>query len=261
MQTTADAPAVSSNDPLLLRFHPFELDERQARVTRGGQPVALAPKAFAVLCALARSPGQLVRKDDLLDTVWGHRHVSESVLKTTISELRAALGDDAKQPRFIETASRHGYRFVAALGATKAPSIVGTAIAGATSTLIGRQTARDRLDAAWLRTEGGQPQIVWVTGEAGIGKSTLIDHWVAGLGARTAHGQCVEQHGAGEPYLPILEALAGLCREDPELPSLSASGRTDLAVAAAVAQQRCRTRRAATATRRQWTRTDAARVR
>jgi DNA-binding response OmpR family regulator len=81
---------------LQLKFGAFQLDEGNARLSRYGQPVALPPKAFAVLCTLARTPGQLMRKGDLLDAVWGHRHVSESVLKTTISELRAALDDDAR---------------------------------------------------------------------------------------------------------------------------------------------------------------------
>ncbi len=74
------------------------------------------PRAFSVLCELARRPGQLVTKDALLDAVWGHRHVTESVLKSAISQLRAALDDDAKRPRLIETASRRGYRFIAAAG-------------------------------------------------------------------------------------------------------------------------------------------------
>ena len=82
--------------------------------TCGGQPVALAPKPFAVLCALARTPQMLVTKNALLDAVWGHRFVTESVLKSAISEVRAALGDDPKQPRYIETVSRRGYRFIAA---------------------------------------------------------------------------------------------------------------------------------------------------
>lgn len=89
--------------PLQLRFDAFELDERNARLTRAGLPVALPPKAFAVLCTLARRPGQLITKDALLDAAWGHRHVTDSVLKSTISQLRAALADDAKQPRYIET--------------------------------------------------------------------------------------------------------------------------------------------------------------
>lgn len=98
---------------LRLRFDGFELDEADARLTRAGQPVPLPPKPFAVLCTLARSPGRLVTKNALLDSVWGHRFVTESVLKSAISEVRAALGDDPKQPRYIETASGRGYRFIA----------------------------------------------------------------------------------------------------------------------------------------------------
>ena len=98
-----------------LRFDRFELDEADARLTCAGQPVPLAPKPFAVLCALARTPRMLVAKNALLDAVWGHRFVTESVLKSAISEVRAALGDDPKQPRYIETVSRRGYRFIAAV--------------------------------------------------------------------------------------------------------------------------------------------------
>ena len=97
-----------------LRFDSFELDEADARLTCAGEPVALAPKPYAVLCALARTPQRLITKNALLDAVWGHRFVSESVLKSAISEVRAALGDDPKQPRYIETVSRRGYRFIAA---------------------------------------------------------------------------------------------------------------------------------------------------
>ena len=100
-------------DVARLRFDSFELDEADARLTRAGQPVPLPPKPFAVLCTLARSPGRLVTKNVLLDSVWGHRFVTESALKTAISEVRAALGDDPKQPRYIETVSRRGYRFIA----------------------------------------------------------------------------------------------------------------------------------------------------
>ena len=111
---TSDRPAEQS---LQLRFDAFELDEADARLTRAGRPVPLAPKPFAVLCALARAPQTLVTKNALLDRVWGHRFVSDSVLKSTISELRAALDDDPKRPRYIETVSRRGYRFIAALDA------------------------------------------------------------------------------------------------------------------------------------------------
>jgi DNA-binding winged helix-turn-helix (wHTH) protein len=118
-----------------LCFDRFELDEADARLTCAGEPVALAPKPFAVLCALARTPGRLVTKNALLDLVWGHRFVTDSVLKSAISELRAALGDDPKQPRYIATVSRRGYRFIAAAtGASESGAPVSErSVAGATS--------------------------------------------------------------------------------------------------------------------------------
>ena len=100
-------------NPVRVRFDAFELDEANALLLRNGQAVTLAPKPFAVLCALARTPGSLVTKNALLDLVWGHRFVTDSVLKTAISEVRAALDDDPKEPRYIETVSRRGYRFIA----------------------------------------------------------------------------------------------------------------------------------------------------
>jgi len=112
-------------DPCLtrLRFDRFELDEADARLTCAGEPVALPPKPFAVLCALARTPQRLVTKNSLLDAVWGHRFVTDSVLKSAISEVRAALGDDPKAPRYIETVSRRGYRFIAAPVDVSPPSV------------------------------------------------------------------------------------------------------------------------------------------
>ena len=75
-----------------------------------------------------------------------------------------------------------------------------------------------RLRAAWDVASTGKRTFVWVAGDAGIGKTTLIDGFVASLGDVTsARGQCVEQYGAGEPYLPILDALADLCRRDPSV--------------------------------------------
>ena len=108
-----------------LRFDRFELDEAEARLRCAGQPVSLAPKPFAVLCALARTPGRLVTKNALLDLVWGHRFVTDSVLKSAISEVRGALDDDPRQPRYIETVSRRGYRFIGVTCGTSSQSAPG----------------------------------------------------------------------------------------------------------------------------------------
>jgi len=219
-----------SSAALQLKFDTFELDEADARLKRDGKPVALAPKAFGVLCALARQPGLLVTKNALLDAVWGHQHVSESVLKTTISQLRSALADDASSPRYIETASRLGYRFIGKLAASRMGTVPIDSNAGGqpsgaaaqtemgTVPFIGRKTQLARLHEAWRRASGGQRQLVWLAGDAGVGKSTLLDEFTRTSGAAAiAQGQCVEQHGSGEPYLPVLQALGDLTRAYPEL--------------------------------------------
>lgn len=91
---------------------PIEPDETNARLICSGRPVTAGPRLFAVLCELARHPHTLLTKNALLDAVWGH--VSESVLKTAISDLRASLHDDPKEPHRIQTVSRRGYRFTTA---------------------------------------------------------------------------------------------------------------------------------------------------
>jgi DNA-binding winged helix-turn-helix (wHTH) protein len=104
-------------DPVCVRFGAFELDEANARLLRDGTAVTLAPRPFGLLCALARRPGSLLTKNALLDDVWGHQFVSESVLKTAMSDVRSVLDDDPREPRFIETVSRRGYRFIASTSA------------------------------------------------------------------------------------------------------------------------------------------------
>lgn len=189
-------------------------------ICRGGRPVALPPTPFALLCALLRHPGMLLTKNQLLDQVWGHRFVSDSVLKGTISEVRSALGDDPRQPRYIETVPRRGYRFIAALSTTS-DEPGAAAPAPDAPTFIGRRTELAQLHQLWLRAQSGSRIIAWIAGEPGIGKSTLIDHFVASVApAVCVRGQCVQHHGASEPYLPLLEALAELCQLDPEAAAL-----------------------------------------
>lgn len=106
-----------------LRFDTFELDEPNALLLRNGEVVTLAPKPLAVLCVLARNPGRLLTKNELLDLVWGHRFVTNASLKSAISDLRAALEDDPKQPRYIATVARRGYRFIAASADSPPPAV------------------------------------------------------------------------------------------------------------------------------------------
>ena len=138
-------------NPVRVRFDAFELDEANALLLRNGKAVTLAPKPFGVLCALARRPGSLLTKHALLDDVWGHQFVTESVLKTAVSEVRAALDDDPKEPRYIETVSRRGYRFIAAtIGASsqRAPAIERNVAAARDHPAVTALTALCRGDAA-----------------------------------------------------------------------------------------------------------------
>lgn len=219
-------PQPASN-PVLVQFGEFELDEANASLLRRGKPVALAPTPFALLCALVKRPGSLFTKNALLDEVWGHQFVTDSVLKTAISDLRTALDDNPRQPRFIETLARRGYRFIAhptARAGTEARPATAHAAAPSRTPdawFIGRVEALARLDSAWQAVLGGRRAIVWVAGEPGIGKSTLIERFLGGIdNAARGRGQCVDLYGAGEPYLPVLEALAELCRDDADVPPL-----------------------------------------
>lgn len=89
------------------------LDPSERRLTREGAPVDLPPKAFDLLVALARRRGRLATRDDLLAEVWPDAFVDENTLSVHVSKLRAALGESAQAPRYVETVPRAGYRFVA----------------------------------------------------------------------------------------------------------------------------------------------------
>ena len=206
-----------------LRFDAFDLDEADARL-KGRQAGRAASKSICVLCALARQPGTLTKKA-LLDAVWGHQHVSESVLKTTISQLRAALADEASNPRYIETASR--WVTDSSRNAGQIPrcrkcvrptprQFDSLAMASDPRSSSGARH-RSHVCRGVASRRWWQRQLVWVAGDAGVGKSTLLEASPRIGAVAIAQGQCVEQYGAGEPYLPVLQALGDLSREYPEL--------------------------------------------
>jgi TolB-like protein/DNA-binding winged helix-turn-helix (wHTH) protein/tetratricopeptide (TPR) repeat protein len=94
------------------RFDDIVVDPAAHSLLRAGVSQPLEPKAFAVLLALLQRPGELIGRDDLLDLVWGHRHVTPGVLTRVIAQLRHALGDDPQQPRYIQTRHALGYSFI-----------------------------------------------------------------------------------------------------------------------------------------------------
>ena len=97
----------------VLTFGDFRLDPASGHLYRGDTAVPLTPKAFSLLHHLALHAGRLVSKAELMTAIWPDVFVGDAVLKSSIRELRRALGDDSHHPRYIETAHRRGYRFIA----------------------------------------------------------------------------------------------------------------------------------------------------
>jgi DNA-binding winged helix-turn-helix (wHTH) protein len=100
------------------RRRPFHLGEWLVeptldRISRDGHHVRLRPRAMEVLICLAQESGKLASKQNIIDAVWRTEFVSEHALTQVIAELRAALGDDARNPTYIENIPRRGYRLVA----------------------------------------------------------------------------------------------------------------------------------------------------
>jgi len=114
MVTTAPSPP-SQPEAAVLRFGAFELDLRDEELRRGGVQVRLQAQPFKVLALLAQRPGELVRREEIQEHVWGSgTHVDfEQGINVCIGQIRQALGDQAQAPRFLETVRRKGYRFVA----------------------------------------------------------------------------------------------------------------------------------------------------
>jgi predicted ATPase/DNA-binding winged helix-turn-helix (wHTH) protein len=197
-------------------FDLFRFDARTGQLWREGSEVKLTPRAAAVLHLLAERAENLVTKQDLLDRVWGGMAVGDDALTSCIQELRGALGDDARRPRYIETRHRRGYRLmVPASAADLSASIVPSQMPAPTPLrLVGRVGELAELARAFDQARSGRRQVVFISGEPGIGKSSLAEAFLEQLGsaraARIAHGQCLDHHGVGEPYLPLIEALTRL---------------------------------------------------
>jgi predicted ATPase/DNA-binding winged helix-turn-helix (wHTH) protein len=143
-------------------FAGLTLDVEARLLTRGGQVTPLEPQAFDVLALLVAERHRVVPKEEILDSVWGDRWVSESALTTRIKEIRRAVGDTGETQAVIRTVRGKGYQFVAPVDAAAAGE------AAATPGLVGRD--RD-FDAIAQRLLPGA--LVTLVGPGGVGKTTL----------------------------------------------------------------------------------------
>ncbi len=220
---------MAPDSPSTFAFDIYRLDLQAGLLKRHDQPIVLRPKSWDVLRHLVERHGKLVTTHELFDAVWPDTAVTPQTLTNVIVELRKALGDSSAAPRFIETVPKRGFRFVATVTAgastpaatarphTTAADPVPTT---ASAIFVGRDREIEQLTQAWRRARTGDSRVVFVTGEAGIGKSTLLRAFVddargsAELPCLVASASCLEQSAGREPYLAVLEILAQLTARD-----------------------------------------------
>jgi predicted ATPase/DNA-binding winged helix-turn-helix (wHTH) protein len=208
--------ASPGNRASLKQFGGFALDTANQCLWRDGAQIALQPKPFAVLHYLVENPGRLITHDELLDKLWPETFVQPQVLRTYMLELRKILGDDAGQPRFIQTLPKRGYCFVASVTEGAAPNGTTTQTPSEihleVSALVGRREELSSLGGEFKRVLAGERRVVFLSGESGIGKTALTDVFSrnAAESLSIARGQCVPGFEK-EDFYPVMEALAQLC--------------------------------------------------
>lgn len=198
-------------------FHPFRLDTVNQCVWREQTRLPLTPKAFDVLRYLVEHQARLVTHDELLDALWHNTFVEPGVLRKYVLEIRKILDDTPSAPKFIQTFPKRGYRFIAPI-AEEGPAAPADAIACAPHKLVGRESAIALFDTLLLQANERRRRVVFVTGEAGIGKTALVDEFqhraINSSNVVITRGQCIEGFGGKEPYYPVLEAVAELATRD-----------------------------------------------
>src|ERR1700744_3600957 len=161
------------------QFGCFQLDTRNECLWQNGTRIGLTPKPFAVLRYLVETPQRLVTYDELLEKLWPETYVQPQVLRTYVLELRKVLGDSVESPQFIRTIPGRGYWFLAhveetsGLAVNHRPPLVHEE--PQPGRVVGRRQEFERLNELLQRATQGDRQVIFLTGETGIGKTALID--------------------------------------------------------------------------------------
>ena len=181
-----------------LSFGPFVLQPSQRRLLHDGQPVALGPRAFDVLCALVARPGELLSKDSLLAAVWQGVVVEEANLHVQISQLRKVIGADA-----VATVPGRGYRFVGSVQATQAQAAPTRRLSVIVLPFIEPRAPTDQAYFADALTDDITTQLSKIKGSFVIGAPTAF-----------TYGRSVADFTAVATELGVRYALQGRIHRD-----------------------------------------------
>jgi len=198
---------------VLLLDGSIELDEQLFEVRRDGAAVSLEPQAFDVLVYLVHHRDRVVPKEELMDSVWGGRFVSETAVTSRIKQVRRAVGDDGNAQRVIRTLHGRGYRFVAEVVETSPPRD-GPVLEQPADLRqeIRFCTAADGTRLAYASVGSGPPLVRaahWITHLDYDWQSPVWHHWLVGL-------------ARGRTFIRYDERGCGLSDHDPPEQSLDA---------------------------------------
>jgi DNA-binding winged helix-turn-helix (wHTH) protein/Tol biopolymer transport system component len=189
----------------IFRFADVTVREREFSIEKAGEVQQIQPKAFRVLLVLLRNPNKLITKEELLNTVWSDSAVTENSLTRNIALLRSVLGDDPREPRFIETVSSIGYRFVCPLDVRQDHEESGEGL-DRVATLVPNGTVKSVIHEEQLK-----PQHRWL--------------WVAGVVAAIATTAGAYAWWKSPPAAPVVESVSQLTDDGrPKVGSLVSDG-------------------------------------
>jgi AAA ATPase domain/Transcriptional regulatory protein, C terminal len=199
-------------------FSSFRFEENDGTLFRGAQQIPLTRKAGDLLRCLLERAGAVTTHHTILSTVWRGTHVQPGNIKVLVRELRRALEDDPRQPRFIKSEPGRGYSFLAPAGDAPPPG-VDVVRQDRTPIFFNRRDELETLKRCLAAASESECRLVLIEGEHGAGKTALCDAFLH-LASRSpavwlSYGQCFEQSGSGEPYCAVLNALDQLTRQFP----------------------------------------------
>jgi DNA-binding winged helix-turn-helix (wHTH) protein len=211
---------------VIYAFGPFCLETNTQLLLHEGENISLQPKVYRLLLYFLQHSGRLIPREELFDAVWRDRIVEDTALRLAVNNLRKALHDDSKTPRYILTACKRGYRFLP--NVTVGVGFQGSAETAQTVDLHYQPKTQFRdaaeqydvelaqLFEAFEQAANGNRRLVFLNGERNTGKTTLLEKFLTAINhpeLAVLRARCVQLGGAREPFLPLLEALERRCQK------------------------------------------------